>query len=87
MVDERGRLYVSSVEHHAISVRDGERFTTILRDKRLVWPDTFSEGGWHDLRHRLADSRHELVQPAKPYRVTDAALCDQGTLQVAVFVS
>jgi hypothetical protein len=32
------------VEHHAISVRDGERFTTLLRDKRLVWPDTFSEG-------------------------------------------
>ncbi|SAK97660.1 Major royal jelly protein [Caballeronia pedi] len=42
--DERGRLYVSSVEHHAIRVRDGERFTTLLRDKRLVWPDTFSEG-------------------------------------------
>jgi len=42
--DERGRLYVSSVEHHAIRVRDGDRFTTLLRDKRLVWPDTFSEG-------------------------------------------
>jgi sugar lactone lactonase YvrE len=42
--DGRGRLYVSSVEHHAISVRDGDRFATLLRDKRLVWPDTFSEG-------------------------------------------
>ena len=42
--DERGRLYVSSVENHAIRLRDGDRFTTLLRDKRLVWPDTFSEG-------------------------------------------
>lgn len=39
-----GRLYVSSVEHHAIRVRDGDRLTTLLRDKHVVWPDTFSEG-------------------------------------------
>ncbi len=32
----------------------------------------------HNLRHRFAHSRHELVRPAKPRCVTNAALCDQG---------
>ncbi|MDR5835928.1 L-dopachrome tautomerase-related protein [Caballeronia sp. LZ034LL] len=43
-IDPRGRLYVSSVEHHAIRVRQGERFATLVRDRQLIWPDTFSEG-------------------------------------------
>ncbi|WP_309911685.1 hypothetical protein [Caballeronia sp. LZ035] len=43
-IDPRGRLNVSSVEHHAIRVRQGERFATLVRDRQLIWPDTFSEG-------------------------------------------
>lgn len=43
-IDERGRLYVSSVEHHAVRVRDGSRLSTVVRDRQLVWPDTFTEG-------------------------------------------
>jgi sugar lactone lactonase YvrE len=43
-IDAQGRLYVSSVEHHAIRVRDNSRLETVVRDRRLVWPDTFSEG-------------------------------------------
>jgi sugar lactone lactonase YvrE len=43
-IDQRGRLYVSSVEHHAVRVRNGDRLTTLVRDRQLVWPDTFSEG-------------------------------------------
>ncbi|WP_309911787.1 L-dopachrome tautomerase-related protein [Caballeronia sp. LZ035] len=43
-IDPRERLYVSSVEHHAIRVRQGERFATLVRDRQLIWPDTFSEG-------------------------------------------
>ncbi|MDR5883936.1 L-dopachrome tautomerase-related protein [Caballeronia sp. LZ032] len=53
--DERGRLYVSSVEHHAIRVRDGERIDTLLRNRALIWPDTFSEGA--DGTIYITDSR------------------------------
>src|SRR5206468_732385 len=44
LFDARGRLYVSSVEHHAVRVRDGDRLTTLLRDPQLRWPDTFTQG-------------------------------------------
>jgi sugar lactone lactonase YvrE len=53
--DERGRLCVSSVEHHAIRVRDGERFDTLLRDRTLVWPDTFSESADGTIRAALRE--------------------------------
>ncbi|MCE4547336.1 MULTISPECIES: SMP-30/gluconolactonase/LRE family protein [unclassified Caballeronia] len=43
-IDERGRLYVSAIEQDAVKVRDGDRVTTLVQDKRLRWPDTFSEG-------------------------------------------
>ncbi|WP_459906512.1 SMP-30/gluconolactonase/LRE family protein [Caballeronia sp. HLA56] len=44
LFDERGRLYVSAVEHHAVRVRNGDRLWTLVRDPQLRWPDTFAEG-------------------------------------------
>jgi sugar lactone lactonase YvrE len=43
-IDERGRLYLSAIQQDAVKVRDGDRITTLVQDKRLRWPDTFSEG-------------------------------------------
>ncbi|SAK49308.1 Major royal jelly protein [Caballeronia fortuita] len=43
-IDERGRLYLSAFEQNAVKVRDGDRTATVVQDKRLRWPDTFSEG-------------------------------------------
>ena len=43
-IDGRGRLYLSAIEQDAVKVREGGRITTLVQDKRLRWPDTFSEG-------------------------------------------
>jgi sugar lactone lactonase YvrE len=43
-IDARGRLYLSAIEQDAVKVRDGAHITTLVQDKRLRWPDTFSEG-------------------------------------------
>nr|WP_314626544.1 L-dopachrome tautomerase-related protein [uncultured Noviherbaspirillum sp.] len=43
-INRRGRLYLSAIEQDAVKVRDGDRITTLVQDKRLRWPDTFSEG-------------------------------------------
>jgi sugar lactone lactonase YvrE len=43
-IDELGRLYLSAIEQDAVKVRDGDRITTVVQDRRLRWPDTFSEG-------------------------------------------
>jgi sugar lactone lactonase YvrE len=43
-IDVRERLYLSAIEQDAVKVRDGDRITTLVQDKRLRWPDTFSEG-------------------------------------------
>lgn len=43
-IDARGQLYLSAIEQDAVKVRDGERITTLVQDKRLRWPDTFSQG-------------------------------------------
>ena len=43
-IDGRGRLYLSAIEQDAVKVREGDRVTTLVRDERLRWPDTFSEG-------------------------------------------
>ncbi|WOD16894.1 SMP-30/gluconolactonase/LRE family protein [Paraburkholderia kirstenboschensis] len=43
-IDRRGRLYLSAIEQDAVKVREGDRITTLVQDKRLRWPDTFSEG-------------------------------------------
>jgi sugar lactone lactonase YvrE len=43
-IDARGRLYLSAIEQDAVRVRDGDRVTTLVQDKRLRWPDTFSQG-------------------------------------------
>jgi sugar lactone lactonase YvrE len=43
-IDGHGQLYLSAIEHDAVKVRDGDRITILVQDKRLRWPDTFSEG-------------------------------------------
>jgi len=43
-----GRMYVTSPQDNSVKVRDltqnGSSLTTLVRDPRLRWPDTFSEG-------------------------------------------
>lgn len=43
-IDARGRMYLSAIEQDAVKVRDGDHTTTLVQDRRLRWPDTFSEG-------------------------------------------
>jgi sugar lactone lactonase YvrE len=43
-IDEDGRMYISALEEDAIKVREDGDVRTLLTDKRLRWPDTFSEG-------------------------------------------
>lgn len=43
-IDGQARLYLSAIEQDAVKIRDGDRITTLVQDKRLRWPDTFSEG-------------------------------------------
>lgn len=43
-MDGRGRLYLSAIERDAVHVRDGDRISTLVQDRRLRWPDTFSQG-------------------------------------------
>lgn len=43
-IDGRGRMYLSAIEQDAVRVRDGNRIATLVQDKRLRWPDTFSQG-------------------------------------------
>jgi sugar lactone lactonase YvrE len=43
-IDGRGRMYLSAIEQDAVHVRDGNRIATLVQDKRLRWPDTFSQG-------------------------------------------
>ncbi|TPM29930.1 L-dopachrome tautomerase-related protein [Mesorhizobium sp. B2-3-4] len=42
-IDRRGQFYLSAIEQDAVKVLDGDRITTLVKDKRLRWPDTFSE--------------------------------------------
>lgn len=43
-ISKAGVLYLTSPEDDAVKVRDGDAIRTLIRDKRLRWPDTFSEG-------------------------------------------
>jgi sugar lactone lactonase YvrE len=43
-IDAQGRLYLSAIEQDAVKVLEGSQITTLVQDKRLRWPDTFSEG-------------------------------------------
>lgn len=43
-IDGKDRMYVSAIQENAIKRFDGEKMTMLVTDKRLRWPDTFSEG-------------------------------------------
>lgn len=44
LMDPQGRLYVSAVEEHAVKIRENGQLTTLVQDKKLIWPDTFGRG-------------------------------------------
>jgi sugar lactone lactonase YvrE len=43
-IDAEGRMYISALEDNAVKRREGDVVRTLVRDERLRWPDTFSEG-------------------------------------------
>ena len=43
-MDKQGRLYISALEDDAIKMRDGDTVTTLVKDERLRWPDSFAQG-------------------------------------------
>jgi sugar lactone lactonase YvrE len=42
-IDRAGRMYISALEEESIKIRKGDKVETLIRDKRLRWPDTFGE--------------------------------------------
>ena len=67
-MDANGRLYASDYEHNAIHARDADgRWTTVVHDPRILWPDTLSMGPGGYLYftanqlHRQADSMAALI--------------------------
>jgi sugar lactone lactonase YvrE len=42
-IDRAGTMYISALEEDSIKTRKGDKVETLIRDKRLRWPDTFSE--------------------------------------------
>ena len=44
LMDAQNRLYISSVEDHSIKIREGDQVKVLLQDKKMVWPDTFTQG-------------------------------------------
>jgi sugar lactone lactonase YvrE len=44
LIDGAGRMYISAIEENAVKLRVNQDVRTLIQDKRLRWPDTFSEG-------------------------------------------
>ena len=42
--DDRGRVFAGDYENNAIRVLDRGRWTTVVSDPRISWPDTLSIG-------------------------------------------
>ena len=42
-IDKAGTMYISALEEDSIKTRKGGNVETLIRDKRLRWPDTFAE--------------------------------------------
>lgn len=75
-IDADGTVYITDVEHHAVSiVRDGGEPTTLIRSDRIRWPDALSFGpdGWL----YIADSAlpelilkpRDHIEAQGPYRI------------------
>jgi sugar lactone lactonase YvrE len=45
-IDDRGQMWISALEENAVKVRDlsSGKVATAVKDDRLRWPDTFSQG-------------------------------------------
>ena len=65
-MSQAGVLYLTSPTDYAIKRLDGSTVETVLTDRRLRWPDTFSEGPRrHDVRHRQPYPGHQLVHAGR----------------------
>ena len=42
-IDKGGTMYISALEEDSIKMRKRDKVETLIRDKRLRWPDTFAE--------------------------------------------
>jgi sugar lactone lactonase YvrE len=42
-IDRSGTMYISALDEDSIKTRKGNKVETLIRDKQLRWPDTFSE--------------------------------------------
>jgi len=77
LMDASGRLYATDYEHNAIQVLDTHtgRWSTLVHDSRLLWPDTLSIGPDGDLYvtanqlHRQPQYRGGHDDRVKPYGV------------------
>jgi sugar lactone lactonase YvrE len=43
-IDEHGTLYIAAIERNAVDVGKGRRYSSLVQDKRLRWPDSFAQG-------------------------------------------
>jgi len=74
--DNEGNIYLSDIEHSAITVidKDGE-LSTLYKDARLRWPDGFSFGSNGDLFVTASALQHVIFKPASyiqqkgPYQI------------------
>lgn len=64
-----GYIYISALEHDAIFRTNPQgRVETVVQDKRIAWPDSFSFGP--DGKLYFTTSRiHEGAKPAAPYGI------------------
>ncbi len=74
--DNQGNVYLTDLEHSAIVLMGADRkMRTLLKDRRLRWPDglSFGPGGWLYITcsslHTVIMESRETVQSHAPYQI------------------
>lgn len=63
-MDDQGRIYISDLEHSAIVEMNGQgEMRTLIKDKKLRWPDGFSFGPNGDLYVTASGLQYVLGKP------------------------